>query len=242
MRRDQRLTAALVDVLEGNEIALRVIAAWALGRIGDQSAAKPLRHALDSRYRSLQLHSARALGALNDTRSIPLLLERLASETDDDLQLAYASSLGQLRVPEATKPLLALLEIAGDEGIRRELALSLARILGDDRNFIRLFRQLNADTGTAVSQAISRLHKRWRKKLARNGELDDLMIACAATWGRDDLDAGARLLAQLVDMIGNELPTTPASAILKACGVQLREHGAARSEYILLALHALNVA
>ena len=242
MRRDPRLTTALVDVLEGNEIALGVIAAWALGRIGDQSAVEPLRQALDSPYRSLQLHSARALGTLGDRETIPLLMERLASEPNADLQLAYASSLGQLRAPEATGPLLALLQVAGDEGARLELALSLARILGDERTFIRLFRQMNADMGTAVSQAVSSLRRRWRKKLARDAELLDLLNTCAATWGRDDLAAGMDLLAQLVDVIGSELPASPASAILKMCGVQLREHGAARSAYILLALHALNVA
>ncbi|HZD11551.1 MAG TPA: HEAT repeat domain-containing protein, partial [Candidatus Binatia bacterium] len=242
MRRDPRLTAALVDVLEGPEIALRVIAAWALGRIGDESAVEPLRRALDSRYRSLQLHSVRALGAMDDTESIPLLMKRLGSESDVDLQLAYASSLGQLRAPESTQPLLALLEAAGNEGARMELALSLARILGDERAFIRLFRQLSADMGTAVSQAVSGLRRRRRKKLARDGDLASLMTRCAATWGREELQTGACLLAQLVDMIGDELPASPASAILKTCGTQLREDGAGRPEYTLLALHALNVA
>lgn len=242
MRRDPRLTEALVDVLEGPEIALSVVAAWALGRIGDQSALQPLRQALDSRFRSLQLHSVRALGTLDDTESIPLLMERLASESDDDLQLAYASALGQLRAREATRSLLALLDLAENEGARMELALSLARILGDERAFIRLFRQMNADMGTAVSQAVSSLRRRWRKSLAGDDELDRLMSTCAVTWGRDDLEAGGALLAQLVDMIGDELPDSPASAILKACGAQLGEHGAARPEYILLALHALNLA
>lgn len=242
MRRDPRLTAALVDVLKGNEIALRVIAAWALGRIGDQSALEPLRYALDSRYRSLQLHSARALGALHDTESIPLLMERLDSELDSDLQLAYASALGQLQAVEATKPALALLEATDDEGARMELALSLARILGDERAFIRLFRQLNTDMGAAVSQALSNLRRAWRKKLGRDSELLTLLDACALAWGQDDLTAGADLLAQLTEQIAAELPPSPATAILEACAAQLRQPGAPRHEYILLALHSLSFA
>ncbi len=242
MRRDPRLTAALVQVLEGKEIALRVIAAWALGRIGDQSAIVPLRKALQSRFRSLQLHSVRALGTLGDTESIPHLMERLAAESDDDLQLAYASALGQLRAAQAAKPLLALLESTGEKGARMELALSLARILGDERAFIRLFRGLNADMGTAVAQAVSGLRRGWRKKLAGEARLTALLQACAAAWARDDMDAGANLLAQLADMAGDSLPASPAGAILKTCAAQLRRHGAARSEYVLLALHALNVA
>jgi HEAT repeat protein/Na+/melibiose symporter-like transporter len=242
MRHDARLTAALVALLEGTEIALSVIAAWALGRIGDTDAVQPLRQALDSQYRSLQLHSARALGALDDTESIPLLSRRLAAESDVGLQLAYASALGQLRAPEATRPLLALLEATSNEGARMELALSLARIVGDERAFIRLFRQVNADTGMAVSRAVSGLRKRWRKKLAGDDEFVRLLTTCAATWGRDDLEAGSRLLAQIADMVGDRLPGSVAGTILGTCSVQLREHGARRPEYVLLAVHTLNVA
>jgi HEAT repeat protein len=241
MRRDTRLTAALVEVLEGTEIALSVITAWALGRIGDPSAVGALRRALDSQYRSLQLHSARALGALGDTETISLLEERLASESDVGLRLAYASSLGQLRAPEATRSLLALLEATANEGARMELALSLARIVGDEGAFIKLFRQVNVDMGMAVSQAVSHLRRRWRKKLARDGEVAGLLTACAAAWGRDDVETGSSLLAQLVNVLANELPVGPASTILRSCAIQLHEHGAGRSAYVLLALHTLNV-
>ncbi len=57
-----RLTKALTDVLEGTELSLSNVTAWALGRIGDSSAIPALRSGLDSNYRSVQAHCARALG------------------------------------------------------------------------------------------------------------------------------------------------------------------------------------
>ncbi len=42
MRRDARLTQAMVDMLEGTELALSAQAAWALGRMGDPDAIEPL--------------------------------------------------------------------------------------------------------------------------------------------------------------------------------------------------------
>ena len=68
---------ALVKVLNGEEPALSTVAAWALGRIGDERALEPLRTGLDARYRSVQAHSARLLGTLEDVEATPILFERL---------------------------------------------------------------------------------------------------------------------------------------------------------------------
>ena len=57
---EARLFAALAEILQGNNPALSVIAAWALGRIGGEQAREPLRQGLDARYRSIRAHSARA--------------------------------------------------------------------------------------------------------------------------------------------------------------------------------------
>jgi hypothetical protein len=42
---DPRLIDALVEILEGSELALTVVAAWALGRLGDMRACEPLHRA-----------------------------------------------------------------------------------------------------------------------------------------------------------------------------------------------------
>jgi MFS family permease len=87
---DPRLTAALIEVLRGTELALKAMAAWALGRIGDESALPALREELDAPYRSIRAHAARALGALHDRTMIPELHNRLLVEQDKGLQMAYA--------------------------------------------------------------------------------------------------------------------------------------------------------
>ncbi|NOR84277.1 MAG: hypothetical protein GQ526_12375, partial [Ardenticatenales bacterium] len=69
-----RLREALVEILRGPEPALSVVAAWALGRMGDQEAIEPLRAGLDSSYRSVRAHCARSLATLGDAEGVPLLL------------------------------------------------------------------------------------------------------------------------------------------------------------------------
>lgn len=235
---DPRLTEALINLLDGSEIALSVVAAWALGRIGDKRAIEPLRKALNSQYRSLRAYSARALGALGDKEIIPLLLERLANETDKGLQMAYAAALGSLRAEEATGQLLALLKTTQNEGARMELALSLARIVGDEHHFIQLLRQVRADPGTATSQAVTAL----KKKL--NGlQVEDtpapLMDECAAVLAREDLERGAVLLCQIIRLLPMEHFEVDAAQILQECVDRLDEFGATRIEYIILALHTM---
>ncbi len=240
-RPDPRLTEALVQILDGSELALSVIAAWALGRIGDEQAIEPLRRALDSHYRSIQAHSARALGTLGDTATIPLLTGRLARETDKGLQMAYASALGSLRAKEATGQLLSVLERTENEGARMELALSLARIVGDEHQFIQLLRQVRADPGTATSQGITAL----KGKVDRSQEdSDDLLSAideCAEALARDDLARGVALMSHIIHLLPMERLEEPPGIILQDCAKRLDEFNATHIEYVLLALHTMQV-
>ena len=97
--RRAQLTRAMVEMLEGTELALRTQAAWALGRMGDPAAIEPLRQRPRDQYRSVRLQSIRALGWLGDVESVPTLLDDLRGEADKGLQMAYASALGNLPAP-----------------------------------------------------------------------------------------------------------------------------------------------
>jgi MFS family permease len=263
---DPRLTEALVEVLRGKGPALGVIAAWALGRIGDQQALPPLREGLDSPYRSIQIHCARSLGSLGDIEVVPRLLERLGSEPDEGVRAAFASALGALRAEAAVAQLLSFLQECQDEDTRMELALALARIIGNEHRFVQLWRQMRAEPGTAASQVITSLKRRMRRWVAhrpRDAGTISAIDQCAEAFARGDLERGAGLMASIIPLLLQTGPSTGSRAgpsagsragpsagsrtgptetsvtILQECARRLDEFGAGRSEYVLLALHAV---
>jgi MFS family permease len=239
---DERLVAALAEVLRGDEPALSVIAAWALGRMGDKRAIEPLRAGLDARYRSVRAHCVRSLGSLEDVEIAPVLLERLVSETDDGLKLAYASALGQLGAEEAVGELLALLRASNSRDVQMEVALALARIVGDEHGFIQLLRQIRGEAGTAMSQNVTAL----KKKLGEcrvDGEVDlpAVLDRCAEILAQQDMEQGAALIGSIACLLPTEDLSDAYAEILQDCAERLAEFGAERLEYVILALHVMQV-
>ncbi len=244
MHPDPRLTDALIAVMRGKSPALSVIAAWALGRSGDDRALPPLREGLNASYKSIQGHSARSLATLGDREVIPELLTRLQNESDYGLQIAYASSLGKLQAPEATDALLALLAPASDEITRMELALAVsrtvARTAGDEHYFIQLVRQTRGESGTALAQALVTL----RRKVARLSKDDAQALAAldAASdlLARNNLPAASQQLQTLIQHLPLDRFPSSAASILKGCDAQFTASGAERIEYLILVLHTLH--
>jgi HEAT repeat protein len=237
---DPRLTAALIKVMRGKSPALSVIAAWALGRTGDPTAIEPLREGLDSTYRSIQSHSARALATLGDRASIPQLLARLPVEPDYGLQVSYASALGKLNASEATATLLPLLAASDDETVRMELALAVARTVGPEDYFIRLLRQSRSEPGTALAQAVNALRRKVLKISSDQAAASTLMEACADALAREDLTAGAEQLRQLLSLLPGGRFQPSARRVLQECQNQLASWEARRIEYLLLVLHTVH--
>ncbi len=231
-----QLVDALCRILDGTELSLSVVAAWALGRLGDARALPTLRRGLDSNYRSIQAHCARALGTLGDRDSIPRLHERLRRETDKGLRMAYAAALGSLRAEEALPALCEVLRQTENEGARLELALALGRIVGREDQFIRLLRSLRQDRGSATSQAVDGL----RRRIKRHGDAELLALAeqCANAFAREHFDDGIGLLVQIA-RAGRH--STAGRPLLDECAARLEEFGDTRSEYLLLTLHTLLV-
>jgi MFS family permease len=239
MHSDPRLVEALCNIVDGTELSLSVIAAWALGRIGDEQAVATLRRGLDSDYRSIRAHCARALGTLGDTSIAPLLLERLKMETDKGLRIAYSSALGNLRSIESLPKLLDVLATTENEGARMELALALARIVGHEHHFIRLLRQCRQDKGTAISQDVSGL----KRRLALAGtEVNRILSDCADAFAKEDFTQATSLLARLIRALPADAYSPHSKAILDECARRFEAHQAGRPEYLLLALHTLHSA
>ncbi len=242
MRPDPRLTAALVSVLNGTELALSAVAAWALGRQGDSAATDALRNGLNSRYHSIRAQCARALGTLGDVESAPLFIRRLrAEETDRGVQMAYASALGRLQTTEAADDLLALLKTMENKGARVELALSLVRIAGDEGRFIHLLREARADTGTALAQRMAALHKKFNRIKAENKQpLMEATVACEDAFAENDIRAGAEGLATLINRLPPDYLPASARKIVRGAASEMRRLADTRPEYIFLVVNLLD--
>lgn len=235
-----RLTQALMNILVGTELSLSNVAAWALGRIGDPSAIPILRAGLDSDYHSVRMHCARALGTLKAQEVTGLLHERLQTETDKGLQMAYAAALGNLQATEAIDTLHTLLRHTTNEGARMELALSLARIIGQENLFINLLRHMRSDPGTTMAQGLIQV----RRQLTRSASPDLLaaLQSTSDTFAAEDLVAGSAQLAPCLQMItSDECFDAIAYQMLQACAEDLTVYGAQRLEVLVLVLYVLQV-
>jgi MHS family proline/betaine transporter-like MFS transporter len=239
MPADERLIAGLVKTLEGKNPALSVLAAWALGRMGDDHAQNALRTALDaSTYRSVQAHSARSLGTLGDHSAVPVLLGRLNREEDEGLQVAYASALGKLGAVEATVPLLALMERCEDEITRLEVALALARLVGDERHFIRLLRQLRAEPHTSAAQAVTGLARHLLGEKSIDDDAHAALLQSAEAFAQNHMETGvAHLLAGIASL--PPLAEPGADDIRRVCAAHLSASPEPPIDYLLLLLFVL---
>ena len=156
--------------------------------------------------------------------------------------MAYASALGKLDAQAALGPLLAFLRSRRDTGARAELALVVARLLGDEPHFIHLWRQMRHETGTGLSQSVSALRRRLEHSRLPHDDAAIALPDCAEAFARNDLAAGALQLAALLrQFLAGPLDASTAT-VLAECAERLEEFKAERLEYVLLALHALHAA
>lgn len=235
---DLRLREALIETLNGTELALSAMAAWALGRMGDQEALPALRSALDSPYLSIRAHSARAIGALRAREVAPLIRERLAAESDKGLQMAYASALGNLHDQEATEILLTLLANTANDKARLELALALSRLVGHEHSYIQLVRGGREDLGTTVAQALTTFKRKVERTAKPNGETEMLMD-CINAFAHHDRATGIIQLTQVLRALAPDHFHPTSQQILDACTAALETYGEQHLEYLYLALHIL---
>jgi HEAT repeat protein len=240
MPANPRLTEALTHILLGTELSLSNVTAWALGRIGDPSAIPVLRIGLDSDYRSVRAHCARALGTLKDEGVTGTLHERLKTETDKGLQMAYAAALGNLQATDAIESLHKLLLETNNEGARLEVALSLARMVGHENQFVNLLRQVRTDPGTAAAHELLQL----RRRLAKSASGDVLAALQQASdfFATNDLTAGVAKLATFLQTMPPDAYFDAIShRLLDVCANDLAEYGPQRVELLVLVLHVLHV-
>jgi len=239
---DERLIAALVKVLHHSEPSLGVVAAWALGRLGDPQALDALRKGLEAPYRSIRAHCARALGTLGDKTVAQKLIAVMETETDLGLLTAYGSALGKLQIRTAVPTLLALLARCPDTEMQQTIALAIGRIVGDEHNFIQLLRQANsADPGTAIAQALLALKDEVSDLENNEVSLMEAFEKSSEAFAQSDLIPGMVHLQELIIALPKEGFDEVCAEILSACCTQMDQRGEDRLEYIVLALHTMKV-
>lgn len=240
MKPNDRITDALLKVVHGPELDLAILAVWALGRIGDKRAVEPLRELLLANYPLLAARAARSLGQLGDDEVKDLVLARFRDEIAPELRIAYAAALGLLHDDRAMTEVLAFLREVDHAAARRELSLAAARMIGDERYIMRLWRKVGGDRATALSEALLNLRKRVLKALGDDRAHAVRLDRAIADLSDDNLVEGIAEFAKLLGDVDDAALPPPAAAVLHHAAEAMTQFGDSRIEYVVLALHVLD--
>jgi MFS family permease len=264
---EPELVQALLGTLRDGDTELRLTAAWALGKMGARQAILDLRATLSSDDLLLRARSARSLAMLGDLESVPSLLHGLrhACETglrsgsngdsgaaggaDSGVCLAYASALGTLGATEALPDVAAMLRASQDVTSRDELALVLARMVGQEGNYIRLWRAFRNDPRTAGAQALLILkplvakHPLLRTPTRECGfALQSCLTACERSFAEGDASGAVLSLIEVMRHLDHQDLGGIPGMLLQECMERLVEFSSMRQEYVVLALHVVHAA
>ena len=105
----------------------KVLAAEALGRIGDTRAAEPLIAAVADGHSPVRLAATKALGRIGDERAVPPLVALLGARRGDERRAAI-DALGQIGDARAAEPLVAVLVESSSQQLRQAAAKALAKL------------------------------------------------------------------------------------------------------------------
>ena len=122
------------------------------------------------------------------------------------------------------------------------MSLALARIIGNEHQFVRLWRSTRLDFGTGCTQALAVLHKRIAAEWPFSAQRDETLDAAEQALAAQDLDIGAENLGRLIRYAPLERMPPRLASVLVECGCRLEQFGAERKEYVLLTLTALHAA
>jgi len=108
---------------EEQDAAVRIIAAGALGRIGDPRAVEPLIKLLGDKDADARKQAAVALGRIGDPRSVEALI-KLLEDKDGDIRKQAGDALGRIGTPRTVELLIKFIKLKKDDGtIEQELDL-----------------------------------------------------------------------------------------------------------------------
>jgi hypothetical protein len=175
-----------------------------------------------------------------------MLHQRLQTEEDKGLQMAYASALGNLHATAAVPDLLQLLYTTNNPKARLELTLALARLVGDEHPFIQLVRTTRNDLGTGIAQALTAIKKKVDRAARQGGETPLPLDECITAFARNQLTEGITTLVTILTALPEERFAATSRQILVECAQRLAEFTETHAEeshveYLLLTLYVLDV-
>jgi hypothetical protein len=144
-----------------------------------------------------------------------------------------------MRVAEAASEMLQLLPSLQEEVSRAELVLALARIVGGERSFTRLWRRARRDVATGLSQALSSCRRRLRRSAQASPQMLAALDACNESIACGDLSAAGPLLRSALAMLPVSHLNDVLPLILPACRELLRPDNPALRECLVLSVHVL---
>ena len=240
---DQRLMDALVEVLNGPEPALSSVAAWALGRMSDSTRGRSAAPGHAQRQVSLGASPQHSLvggpGAI--ARAFRSFWSVSLKNKTWACNWPTRRSLGRLQVIESTPRLLEVLANSPSRSSQREMALDLARIVGNEGGFVALWRQCESEAGTALAQGVLTLRKRLDKGDGDSSTASSALDQCAKTLARQEMEAGVAELAQAIALLPTDGWPAHVAAIVAETAQRMQQFGVQRMEYPILALHTLTV-
>lgn len=232
-----KLTQALIDILLDPDPELASSAAWALGRIGHESAIPALREALAIPYPLLQARAARALGMLKDKGSAKMLLSWLKADVEAPLKRACAAALGSLDYKQALSEIFLLLKQTRRASYRGELAAAAARIIGSESRFIKLLKDCKADTNTATGKLLLDVKKSLTKMKFVDAMLAETIEETAKLFSEGDWQQAYKALGDVIKLLPKDGAGAETLEVLKDFAKQLSLGDELPVEMLALGLH-----
>ena len=126
--------------------------------------------------------------------------------------------------------------------VRSEFSLALARLVGEEHNFIQLHRSVESEPGTVLSQAVTALRGKLLKSGVGGELVETVLDEAALALAQDDVDQGVDLLCAGLERLPADSLDGPCGAVIQECIARMGEYGMRRREYVILALHAFDCA
>lgn len=146
---DWVVSRTLVDWLEGDYSEFRMVAAAALGRVGDETSLSALMEALTDPDPRVRVQAVRSCGLIGDTRCVPALADRL-DDPSQRVKREATNALGSIGTTDALKALVPVAR-AEEESIRR-MAIDELGKLGSLEPVVVLLRGLE-DNSKSIQRA-----------------------------------------------------------------------------------------